>query len=155
MSDAFILARVLHVLGIVLWIGGVAMVTFVVLPAARRSPGGASLFEAVERRFSRIARGSTVIVGLSGFYMIWSFDLWQRFADSAYWWMHAMVAVWAIFTIVLFIGEPLLHRQISQRIADDPQGTFTRMLWLHRLLLFAALVTIAGAVAGAHGYQFR
>ena len=35
MSD-WIAARVLHVLGVVLWIGGVAMATTVLLPAARR-----------------------------------------------------------------------------------------------------------------------
>ena len=35
MND-FVLARVIHVLGVVLWIGGVAMVTTVLLPALRR-----------------------------------------------------------------------------------------------------------------------
>jgi len=30
------IARVLHILGVVLWIGGVAMVTTVLLPATRR-----------------------------------------------------------------------------------------------------------------------
>lgn len=33
--NEFALARVLHVLGVVLWIGGVAMVTTVLLPAVR------------------------------------------------------------------------------------------------------------------------
>src|SRR3989338_7455886 len=32
-AQAFIIARVLHMLGVVLWIGGVAMVTTVLLPA--------------------------------------------------------------------------------------------------------------------------
>ena len=31
-----IVARILHVIGVVLWIGGVAMVTTVLLPATRR-----------------------------------------------------------------------------------------------------------------------
>ena len=34
--NEFALARVLHVLGVVLWIGGVAMVTTVLLPSVRR-----------------------------------------------------------------------------------------------------------------------
>jgi uncharacterized membrane protein len=33
----FAFARVVHVLAIVLWIGGVAMVTLVLLPAGRRN----------------------------------------------------------------------------------------------------------------------
>ena len=32
----FVFARVLHVLGVVLWIGGVAMVTTVLLPVIRK-----------------------------------------------------------------------------------------------------------------------
>jgi len=34
--DGLIAARVVHVLGVVLWIGGVALVTTVLLPATRR-----------------------------------------------------------------------------------------------------------------------
>ena len=38
-------------------------------------------------------------------------DLWSRFHSAAYWWMHAMIAVWLFFTMMLFIAEPLvLHR---------------------------------------------
>ncbi len=33
-------ARVLHVVGVVLWIGGVAFVTTVVIPTLRREPDG-------------------------------------------------------------------------------------------------------------------
>ncbi len=34
--EAFIAARVVHVLSIIFWIGGVAMVTTVILPAVRQ-----------------------------------------------------------------------------------------------------------------------
>jgi putative copper export protein len=46
--DDVIIARALHVLGVVIWIGGVAMVTMVVLPALRRGDLGLIAF-----RFSR------------------------------------------------------------------------------------------------------
>jgi uncharacterized membrane protein len=36
--DAYVLARVLHVLAVVHWIGGVAMVTLVILPQMRALP---------------------------------------------------------------------------------------------------------------------
>ena len=55
MSD-LILARVLHVLGVVLWIGGVAMVTTVLLPATRRlkSPeAGVQFLKQTESGFAR------------------------------------------------------------------------------------------------------
>ena len=53
--DDVALARVLHVVAVVFWIGGVAMVTTVLLPAVRRFKEPAervAFFETVERRFA-------------------------------------------------------------------------------------------------------
>ena len=94
--DDLAIARAIHVFGVVLWIGGVAFVTTVLLPAVRRmkSPEErVAFFEAVEGRFAWQARGTTLLVGLSGFHMVGRWDLWSRFLDPAYWWMHAMVFV--------------------------------------------------------------
>lgn len=147
-------ARALHVLGVVLWIGGVAMVTTVLLPAVRRLEDRAdqiAFFESVERGFARQVRASTLLVGASGFYMTWSGDLWDRFRDPAYWWMSAMVAVWLIFTIMLFFLEPLfLHRWLVERGRTRPESTFRIIIGLHWLLLAVSLLTIGGAVAGSH-----
>jgi uncharacterized membrane protein len=53
--DEIAIARALHVLSIVLWIGGVAFVTTVLIPAIRRlrAPNDRlALFDAIERRFA-------------------------------------------------------------------------------------------------------
>jgi hypothetical protein len=69
--------------------------------------------------------------------------------------MHAMVAVWAVFTVMLFVAEPLfLHRWVLERAKRNPEGTFRRIERMHRVLLTISLVTAAGAVAGAHGWMF-
>lgn len=155
--DDLAIARVLHVLAVVVWIGGVAMVTTVILPATAASASPSErlrTFESLERRFAWIARIMTLIVGLSGLYMLWKLDLWARFADPSFWWMHAMVLVWAIFSFVLFIAEPLfLHRMFGARVQRDPEGSFRLMQIFHWVLLLISLATIAGAVAGAHGYN--
>src|SRR5690606_10846587 len=112
--DGLALARALHVLGVVVWIGGVSMATTVALPAVRRGALGAdrlAAFQAFERRFVWQARAAVLVVGLSGAYMAERLDLWGRFADARFWWMHAMVFVWSLFFLILFVGEPLvLHR---------------------------------------------
>ncbi|MEO7008393.1 MAG: hypothetical protein ABI156_04520 [Caldimonas sp.] len=158
MSD-LALARTLHVVGVVLWIGGVAFVTLVLLPGLRdlrKSPDGDrafGIFEAFERRFARQARYTTQLTGLTGLYMVWRLDLWSRFADPAYWWMDAMVLLYLVFTALLFVLEPfVLHRHFEARAARDPAGTQRAVLRMHRVLLAASLVTIAGAVAGSHGW---
>ena len=111
------------------------------------------LFESIESRFATQARWTTAATGASGFWIVWRYELWGRFAEPAYWWMHAMVAVWALFTLMLFVLEPLwLHRWFLARARRDPEGTFRLVQGLHWILLTASLVTIAGAVAGSHGW---
>lgn len=154
MDDAS-LARAIHVFGVVLWIGGVGFVTTVLLPAVRRlkEPGErVAFFEAVERKFAWQARATTLLVGLSGVYLIETWDLWDRFTDPAFWWMHAMVLVWVLFTLMLFILEPLfLHKWFLKRAAEKPEATFRLIQRLHWVLLILSLVTVLGATAGSHG----
>jgi uncharacterized membrane protein len=156
--DDLAIARALHVLAILVWIGGVAMVTSIILPAVRRMAKPderIAFFESVERRFAFQARASTVLAAVTGFYMVYRLELWDRFLDVQYWWMHAMVAVWTVFTIVLFVLEPLvLHRLFNERARRDPEGTFRLVERLHWVLLTLSLVTTFGAVAGVHGAFF-
>jgi uncharacterized membrane protein len=153
--EAWAYARALHVIGVVLWIGGVSMVTLSLLPAAREARHGDNpleLFARVERRFARQSRWTTLLVGATGFYLVAALDLWHRFAAPAYWWMTAMVAVWALFSVMLFILEPLvLHRWFERRARADPPGTLGLIVRMHWALLVMSVVTIAGAVAGSHG----
>jgi len=152
------LARVLHVLGVVHWIGGVFLVTAVILPAVRRfrSPQDqAAFFEQVEHRFAWQARVSTLLTGASGLWLVHLLDAWGRFAEAAFWWMHAMVAVWAIFTLMLFVLEPLVLRRVFARLAArDPGRVLALVERLHWVLLTVSLVTVAGAVAGSHGWHW-
>lgn len=151
----FAYARALHVLAVVLWIGGVGMVTTVLLPSIRRRyPPNQRMaaFHELESRFAAQARFTTVLAGASGFYMAWRLDAWSRFQSAAFWWMHAMVITWAIFTVMLFVAEPLfLERLLLRRAAKAPEATYRLVEWLHRILLTLSLVTVAGAVAGSAG----
>ena len=147
--DDVAIARALHVLAVVVWIGGVAMVTMVVLPAVRDGDVGPNrlvVFEAIERRFAWPARAATVIVGLTGFYMTQRLELWERFWSSEFWWMHAMVCLWLVFTVLLFVAEPLiLHRWFHARANATPDTAFTFLHRAHWLLLVLSLITILGA----------
>ncbi|MHB1620904.1 MAG: hypothetical protein ACYCTY_13170 [Sulfuricella sp.] len=62
--NAFALVRALHVIGVVLWIGGVAMVTTVLLPATRQLKSAeeqVAFFEKIESRFAWQARFTTLL----------------------------------------------------------------------------------------------
>ena len=154
MSDIAI-AVALHVLAIVWWIGGVAMVTTVLLPAARRfddAREGLEMFQRIEGRFTWHARAATVLAAASGFYLADRLALWPFFLTPAYWWLDAMVLVWALFTIVLFAAEPLfVHRWLDRQAAIAPARALTLLQRLHWIALVLSVITILGATAGTIG----
>ena len=155
--DEFLIARVLHVLGVVLWIGGVAMVTTVLLPTLARMHSATeamAFFAQFRRRFAAQARFSTLFVGITGFYMVYVLDAWQRFTQWQYWWMHTMVLIWLLFTVMLFVMEPRARRR-QDGIPEQENvsaETFAKIQRKHMHLLILSLITIAGAVAGSHGW---
>ena len=152
----FAIAHALHVVAVVMWIGGVGFVTLVLIPALTAAPAGARMaeFHRLESRFAPQARLWVLVAGASGLWMIWRGHMWARFADPHFWWMHAMVAVWLIFAAMLFIIEPLfLHRRMAT--TATPEQDFAWLRNMHRLLLFFSLIAAFGAAAGSHGlYPF-
>ncbi len=146
-------AIVIHVLSVVWWIGGLAFVTAVVLPALRSGHAGdaRAIFDLIESRFAPQARIAVLLVGLSGLYMLLRLDLWSWFAQPRFWWLDAMVLFWLLFFALLFIIEPVgLLERLARR--GDDQRRWLRMQRLHLLLLLVALAIIAGAVAGIRGF---
>jgi uncharacterized membrane protein len=145
----------LHVLSVVLWIGGVAMVTTVLLPMVQRFKSAQEridFFFTIERRFAWQARATTFLVGGTGFYMAYRLNLWSAFLTLDGWWLDAMVLVWLLFTLMLFAAEPLfLDRWLQARAQRAPDSTFMLLQRLHWVLLMLSLITIFGAVAGSHG----
>ena len=152
------ITRALHVLAIVHWIGGVSLVTLVILPAVRRfavPERRLETFEAIEGRFAFQARLSVTLAGATGFWMTHRLGAWGRYLEVDYWWMHAMTALWLLFTIILFVAEPLfLHAWFRRRASAEPDATFALVLNGHRILLALALVTVGASVLGAHGVRF-
>lgn len=151
--DDFTIARAIHVIAVLFWIGGVGFVTWVLMPmleAPEQPEDRLNRFQQIEQRFAWQARIWVLLAGASGFWMVTRADMWSRFADGRFWWMHLMVALWSVFVLMLFIIEPLyLHRRMATSNASG--ADFARALWLHRLLLAVGIFTIFGAVGGSHG----
>jgi len=154
--DDMALAVVVHLLAVVVWIGGVSFVTTILMPTIGRTNAPRdrlAAFLKFERPFAWQARVSVAATGLSGLYMLWRANLWGRFILARFWWMHAMVCLWLIFAAMLFLIEPLVlhHRLEVAATTEQAAPTFARMERLHRVLLALALITVVSAAGGAHG----
>ena len=154
----FVFARSLHVAAVVFWIGGVAFVTTVLIPALKKIAAGddkLELFEQLEGRFSFQAKITTLLTGLSGFYMLEFMNAWERYGQAQFWWMHLMTLVWVIFTLVLFLFEPLfLHRWFRERALINSDKAFALLHRMHKVLLTLSVLAVLGAVVGSHGFTF-
>ena len=150
--DDFIIARIIHVVAVLLWIGGMAFVTLVVIPSAREGSPPQERFAAfhrIEGRFAWQARIWVALAGASGFWMVYRADLWSRYADPHFWWMHAMLLVWLLFATMLFVVEPLfLHRRMANSSRSPDFRWIERMHWL---LLIMSLIAMIGAIGGSRG----
>ncbi|WP_286266855.1 hypothetical protein [Thalassotalea atypica] len=156
--DVFILARTLHIFAIVIWIGGVAFVTTILIPALKTQIDQSKrmdLFELLEGKFAVQAKVVSLLAGASGFFMLDYMDGWYRFYLFQYWWLHAMVLIWLVFTIVLFVLEPLfLHRWFKKQAELKSRATFNKIHVMHKVLLTLSIFTVLGAAAGSHGLLF-
>jgi uncharacterized membrane protein len=154
-DDLFIVARALHVIGVVLWIGGVAFLALVVVPTFRRLPEpekNFKIFAAVEGRFKGQAKIITLITGLSGFFMLYWLNAWDRYLDLSFWWVHLMTLIWLFFTLVLFVIEPILiKRNVHEKAMSNPTATFRFVNRMLMVLTTLSMIAIMGAIAGVHG----
>jgi len=154
--DQAVLARILHILAVTLWIGGVAFVTTVLIPALRNLPDEnqrLELFERLEGRFALQAKITTLLTGLSGLWMLDYLNAWSRYLEPQFWWLHLMTFIWLLFSMVLFVLEPLYLQKLFQRLATQNSAkAFQRLHLMHIILLSLSLLAIAAAMAGSHGY---
>jgi len=152
------IARAIHILSIMIWIGGVGFVTAVLIPTIRRSAhkkDQLSIFNAIENRFALIARFAVAITGISGIYMVYVLNAWDRFVEIRYFWIHAMVLLWLMFAIALFIIEPFFFKNHGRIVKDHHAITNLRKTEIvHWIIFILSLITIFFSVLGAHGFLY-
>ena len=155
MINDFAIARALHVLALVHWIGGVALVTTIVLPRARalaNAHDALAAFKAFEGPFAAQARVSILLVGLSGFYMLIKLQAWTLLLDPAFWWLALMVVVWTAFVLIVFVLEPLVVNRLFHDYAlRNKDRAFSLAIRLHAAALTISCVAIVAGVLGSQG----
>ena len=144
----YVIALVIHLLSIIIWIGGVAFVTMITFPMIQRvdkSLEQVMMFQGVEHRFSKIAKVMVILAGLSGLYLVnekgLSFGAW------------VMISVWAFYASLLFGLEKLIFKKIFGKPGGEQPDTrkiFTILQAFHWVVLALSFLAVAAGIYAGH-----
>ena len=153
MLDTLLL--IIHVICVIIWIGGVAFVTIVIFPMLYRTEGSlekALLFQGVEHRFAGMVKWLIAVVGATGFWLLSDKYGFAVLFQARGLGILIMLIAWAFYTGVL-----LSERKIFARIFADPEKIdMDRALriinMMHWFLLTVSFTAVAAGVwFGHHG----
>jgi uncharacterized membrane protein len=155
----FSIMHIIHVLSVILWIGGLAFVTIIIFPVIFKTPEALQkviLFQSIERRFARLARIYNLVVGITGFTMLllmgWQNALFTKPGIP----LTFMVLVWVFWAVMLFGLEPLVIKKMLDNMMKkgekmDIDGIFRKMNKLHWVLLVLSLAAASAGAIFIHG----
>jgi uncharacterized membrane protein YhaH (DUF805 family) len=84
--------------------------------------------------------------------MLNKLQAWTLLLDPTFWWLALMVAVWAVFALMVFVLEPLVvHRPFHDYALRDKERAFSLAIRLHAVALTISCVAIVAGVLGAQG----
>lgn len=132
-----------HVVAVVVWVGGLAYQTHVLLPPARR--GTVAAFADAARRARPITWTAIAVVVLTGFYNVTQLGSLEQVMATGAGLMLAAKFILVILAVALasqrdFAQLPLLRAALAAN--DDTAPTLRSITRLDRLVLLLALVVI-------------
>ena len=142
----YIIALTVHILSIVIWIGGVTIVTMATFPMILRMDKSLEMvmrFQGTEHRFGKIAKVMVILSGLSGLYLIT-----VKGAGFAVW---LMIVIWTLYAALLFGLEKLIFKKLFSEPSHemDTKKVFNILQTFHWVVLgLSCLAIIAGVYAG-------
>jgi len=147
-----------HVLGVVIWIGGVAFVTMIVFPMLTRMENSLEkvlLFQGIEHRFARIAKISLAVVGLTGGWLLFETGEWRILFSMAGIGPTLMLVVWTFYLLVLTFEGRIFGRIFGGKVQQAPEKVFALLSRFHWVVLGLSLLATGAGVWAGHGGAMR
>ena len=144
----------IHVLGVVVWIGGVAFVTIIVFPMLLRMEGSLEkmlLFQGIEHRFAKIAKISVAVVGITGAWMLQITGEWRTLFSAGGIGPTLMLIVWIFYMLVLLFEARLFKVLFRGEAQQDTSRVFFRLSAFHWVVLGLSLLAVGVGVWASHG----
>ena len=87
--------------------------------------------------------------------MTYKLDAWSRFYQAQFFWMHAMVFVWLLFFLALFVIEPFILKNHGRMVKDGHSiNNLRKTQIIHSVILTLSLITIVVSALGTHGFFY-
>lgn len=149
------LLTAIHVVSILLWIGGVAFVTIVVFPLILRMEGSlekALFFQGVEHRFSRIVVTPCILVSLiTGVTLLLLTGEWKILFSLSDLGPTVMILVWVLYVVILLSERRIFRAIFIQKESARIETVFRRLTVFHWFILGLSLLAVFVGVLAAHG----
>jgi uncharacterized membrane protein len=144
----------LHVLTVVLWIGGVAFVTVIIFPLLLRMEDSFEkvlLFQRVENKFAKQARFYDWMAGISGAILLYLTGEYRDLFTLNGLGVTIMLIVWLVYTLVLTFEKRIFKVLFSQPDKLDTAKVFVRLNIFHWFVLGLSLAAVFIGVFSGHG----
>ena len=142
-----------HVLSIVIWIGGVAFVTAIIFPVLGRmedSMAKVSFFMGFEKRFQFLAKVCVIIAGTTGILLFQQRGAFASLTGEETLLIGYKFLVWLMFAILLFGAEKrLMGTLVSQK--TSPEKAFKRLSIFHWVALILSLIAVVAGIRLVRG----
>ncbi len=144
--------RIIHVILVVLWIGGVSFVTIIIFPMLMRMEDSfekVRFFQAVENRFAKLARLYVVLTGLTGAIILTLQERWSVIFKS--FGITMMLVAWLLYALILIFEKNLFKVIFRDPLSMDTKKVFSRLNIFHWFILILSFLAIGAGVYEGHG----
>jgi uncharacterized membrane protein len=146
---------IIHVICVIIWIGGVAFVTLVIFPMMYQTEGSlekALMFQRVEHKFAGMVRWLIGIVGITGFWLLSEKYGFSILAQGRAIGIDIMIFAWALYTTTLLSEKKIFSKIFADPEKVDMDKALKMINGMHWFLLFISFSAVAGGVWFGHGF---
>lgn len=143
----------IHVLSMVMWIGGVTFVTMIIFPVLSRmedSMAKVSFFIGFEKRFQLLAKILIIIVGLTGLLLFLQRGGFGGLTSEESFLLGYKFFIWLFYLVLLFGAEKrLMATLISPN--TTPEKAFKKLSIFHWIVMILSLIAIMAGIRLVRG----
>lgn len=154
MSYLIPLLIAIHVITIILWIGGVAFVTINIFPILMRMEDSLEkvrYFQAVENRFARQARFYAFMAGLTGAVVLFMENGWSGILSKRGLGILFMLLAWLIYVLILTFERGIFKVLFKDTQTQDVSKIFFKLNLFHWFILAVSFLAVFFGVYFGHG----